>query len=97
MQDSKRDTEIKNSLLDSVGEDEGGMIWENCTETCIMYVYMWIRWLIQVQHMKHSKVRVLRQPRGMKLGGRWKGGSGQGDTCIPMTDSCQCIAKTTIL
>ena len=28
MRDSKRDTDIKNSLLDSVGEDEGGMIWE---------------------------------------------------------------------
>ena len=26
MGDSKRDTDIKNRLLDSVGEDEGGMI-----------------------------------------------------------------------
>ena len=25
-----------NSLLDSVGEGEGGMIWENNTETCII-------------------------------------------------------------
>ena len=24
------------SLLDSVGEGEGGMIWENSTETCIL-------------------------------------------------------------
>ena len=24
------------SLLDSVGEGEGGMIWENGTETCIL-------------------------------------------------------------
>ena len=36
MQDSKRDTDIKNSLLDSVGEGEGGMIWENGIETCIL-------------------------------------------------------------
>ena len=36
MQDSKRDTEVKNRLLDSVGEGEGGMIWENNTETCIL-------------------------------------------------------------
>ena len=35
MQDSKRDTDVSNSLLDSVGEGEGGMIWENGTETCI--------------------------------------------------------------
>ena len=33
MQDGKRDTDVKNSLLDSVGEGEGGMIWENGTET----------------------------------------------------------------
>ena len=26
----------KNSLLDSVGEGEGGMIWENGIETCIL-------------------------------------------------------------
>ena len=36
MGDSKRDTDVKNSLLDSVGEGEGGMIWENGIETCIL-------------------------------------------------------------
>ena len=36
MQDSKRDTDVLNSLLDSVGEGEGGMIWENGIETCIL-------------------------------------------------------------
>ena len=36
MQDSKRDTDVQNSLLDSVGEREGGMIWENGIETCII-------------------------------------------------------------
>ena len=36
MQDSKRDTDIQNSLLDSVGEGEGGMIWEDGIETCII-------------------------------------------------------------
>ena len=36
MQDSKRDTDVKNRLLDSVGEGEGGMIWENGIETCII-------------------------------------------------------------
>ena len=29
MWDSKRDTDIKNRFLDSVGEGEGGMTWEN--------------------------------------------------------------------
>ena len=34
MQDSKRDSEINNRLLDFVGEGEGGTTWENSTETC---------------------------------------------------------------
>ena len=36
MQDSKRDTDIKNRLMDYVGEGEGGMIWKNRIETCIL-------------------------------------------------------------
>ena len=36
MWNSKRDTDVKNSLMDSVGEGEGGMIWENSTETYIL-------------------------------------------------------------
>ena len=36
MQDSKRDTDVKNRLLDYVGEVEGGVIWENSIETCIL-------------------------------------------------------------
>ena len=36
MRDSKRDTDVKNRFLDSVGEGKGGMIWENSIETCIL-------------------------------------------------------------
>ena len=36
MQDSKRDADVKNRLLDFVGEGEGGMILENGIETCIL-------------------------------------------------------------
>ena len=36
MRDNKRDTDVQNSFLDSVGEREGGMIWENGIETCII-------------------------------------------------------------
>ena len=38
MQDSKRDTDVLNSLLDSVGEGEGGIIWDKGIETCKLYV-----------------------------------------------------------
>ena len=33
MQGSKGDTDVKNTLLDSVGEGKGGMIWEESIET----------------------------------------------------------------
>ena len=46
MQDSQRDTDVRNRLLDYVGEGKGGMIWENyvyylknmyiISETCIL-------------------------------------------------------------
>ena len=36
MQDSKKDADVYNGLLDSEGEGEGGMIWENGIETCIL-------------------------------------------------------------
>ena len=36
MQDNERNTDVKNRLLDSVGEGEGGRIWKNAIETCIL-------------------------------------------------------------
>ena len=36
MRDSKRDTDVSNSLLDSLGEGKAGMIWENAIETCVL-------------------------------------------------------------
>ena len=36
MQDRKKDTDVYNGLLDSEGEGEGGMIWENGIVTCIL-------------------------------------------------------------
>ena len=42
MWDSKRDTDVWNSILDSVGEGEDAMIWENDIETCIISYMKWI-------------------------------------------------------
>ena len=36
MQDSKIDTDVYSGLLDTQGEGDGGMIWENGIETCIL-------------------------------------------------------------
>ena len=38
MQDSKRDTEVKNRLWDYVGEGKDVMIRENSTKTCIIII-----------------------------------------------------------
>ena len=36
MQNRKRDTDVQNRILDSVGEGEGGMFRKNSIETCIL-------------------------------------------------------------
>ena len=36
MQDSEKDPGVYSGLLDSEGEGEGGMIWENGIETCTL-------------------------------------------------------------
>ena len=92
MRDSKRDTDVKTRLLDSVGEGEGGMIWENGTETCIISCKKQMASLGSMQdtgclglvHWDDSE--------------RWYGeGGGRGfrigNSCTPVADSCQCMAK----
>ena len=44
MQNRKRDTDVQNRLLDSVGEGEGGMFRENSIETSILSRVKQIRW-----------------------------------------------------
>ena len=36
MQNRKRDTDVQNRVLDSVGEGKGGMFQENSINTCIL-------------------------------------------------------------
>ena len=52
MRDSERDTDVKNSLLDSVEEGKGGMIWENSIEN--VYYHMWNRSPVQVPCMRQG-------------------------------------------
>ena len=76
--DSKIDTEVQNSLLDSVGEGEGGMIWENAIETCLI---SYIKWIISPGFMHDTGCLGLvhwGRPRGMIQGGWSEGASGWG-------------------
>ena len=36
MQNRKRDTDVQNRLLDSVGEGKGGIFWDNNNETSLL-------------------------------------------------------------
>ena len=91
MRDSKRDIDVQNSLLDSVGEGErkreGGMIWENGIETCII---LYMKRITSPGSMRDTGclgLVHLDNPEG------WYGeGEGRGfrmrNTCIPVADSC---------
>ena len=72
MQSSKRDTDVKNRLLDYMGEGECGMISENSIETCILpYVKQMARASL-MDEAGHSKPVYWDNPEGWhgKGGGR---------------------------
>ena len=94
MQNRKRDTDIQNRLLDSVGEGEGGMFRENSIETCILSrVKQTTRsgWMHETSAQGWCTGKTQRDWVEREVGG----GIGMGNTCKSMADSCQCIAKTT--
>ena len=64
MWDSKRDTDIKNRLLDTVGEGKGRMIWENNTETCILPYVKQITSPSSMHETGHSKLVHWDNPEG---------------------------------
>ena len=76
MRDIKRDTDIKNRLLDSVGEGEGGMIWENCIDTRLLPYVKYMTNLSSMHENRTLRASGLGQPWGMGCGGMWEGVSG---------------------
>ena len=96
MQDNKRDTDVKNRLLDSVGEGEGGMIRENSIERCILPYVKYITSPNLMHETRNSNwCAGTTQRDGM--GREVSRVSGQGDICLPGADSCQCMAKSTTI
>ena len=96
MRDSKGDTDVKNSLLDSVGEGNGEMIWENSIETCILSYVKYIASPGLMHETGCSGLVHWDDPEGWDREGGGRG-SRMGKTCTPMADSCQCMAKTTTI
>ena len=78
MQGSKRDTDVKNSLLDSVGEGEGGMIWEEHWNMYITVCELDDQYKLDAWSSA-LKASALGQPRGIG----WEGSSGWGTHVHP--------------
>ena len=78
--------------MDSEGEREGGMIWENGIETCILSRKKQIASLCPMQDTACLGLVHGDDPeRCYGEGGRR--GFMFGNACIPVVDSCQCMAK----
>ena len=100
MQNRKRDTNVQNRLLDSVGEGEGGMFRENSIETSILSR---IKQITSPGWMQETSARAWCTEMTQRDGMERKvvvGGGGcfrMGTTCKSMADSCQYMAKTTTI
>ena len=97
MQNRKRDTDIQNRFLDSVGEGEGGMFRKNSIETSILSRVKQITspgWMHEMGAQSWCPGKTQRDRVEREVGG----GIGMQNTFNAMTDSCQCMAKpTTVL
>ena len=77
-----RDIDIKNRLLDFVGEGKGRMICENNIKTCLL---PYVKQIVSPGSMHETGCSGLvhwDDPEG-----------GMGNTCTPMVDSCECMEK----
>ena len=87
MRDSKRDADVQNRLFDSVGEGEGGMIWENGIETCIISYMKRIASPGSMHKTGCSGLVHWDDPEGWNGEGDGSGGFRMGNTCTSMADS----------
>ena len=79
MQGNKRHTNVKNRLLDYVGEGEGGMIRENGVEACTLSHVKQMTSVSSMHEAEHTKPVLWDNPegwvgegggRGVQIGGR---------------------------
>ena len=93
----KRDTDVQNRVLDSVGEGEGGMFRENSIETCILSRVKQITspsWMQETSARAWCTGKTQRNWVEREMGG----GIRMENTFNSMASSCQCMTKpTTIL
>ena len=90
----KRETETQMYRTDfwTLGEREGGMIWENSIETGILSRVKLITspgWMHETSAQGWCSRITQRDGMGREAGG----GIGMGNTCKSTADSCKCMAK----
>ena len=96
MQNRKRDTDVQNRLLDSVGEGEGGMFQENSIETSLLSIVKQTTspgW----RHETSARTWCTGKTQRDRVESEVGGGIRMGNTCNSMADSCQCMTKTTTI
>ena len=82
MQNRKRDAHVRNRLLDSVGEGDGGIFRENSIETCILSMVKQITssgWMHETSARAWCTGKTQRNQVESEVGG----GIGMGNTCNP--------------
>ena len=97
MQNRKRDTDVQDRLLDSMGESEGGMFQENSIKTCILSR---VKQITSPGRMHETRAQAWCTGKTQRdqVEGEVGGGFGMGNTCKSVADSFQCMRKpTTIL
>ena len=96
MQNGKRDTDVQNRLLDSVGEGEGEMFPENSIKTCMLSRVKQITspgWMHETSARIWCTGKTQREQVERELGG----GIGMRNTCKSMANSSQCMTETTTI
>ena len=100
MQNTKRDTDVQNRLLDSVGEGEGGMFQDNSIETFILSKVKQITspgWMHETSAWTTCLDQVHWEDPEGSIEREVGGGIGMGNTCKSMANSCKCMTKTTTI
>ena len=93
MQNRKRDADVQNSLLDSVGEGQGGMFRENSMILSIVKQITSPGWMHETRARACCIGKTQRDWVERQVGGT----IGMGKTCKSMADSCQCMTKPTTI
>ena len=83
-------------LLDPVGEGEGGILRENSIRTCILSR---VKQITSPGWMHETSVQGWCTGKTLWVQVVWVvgGGTGMGNTCKTMADSCQCMANPTAI